>query len=594
VEGLPKQNELRMSDVLSRNLGESRSTFSRSRPILPSYRPGRPFVARAALAIVAMALAFVPVILVTGLNIWVPTAMVQEVFGVSYASLRLMQLGFFLVPVGHAFTLLISYPSRILADTVVSGSDDYIRYQAFGLSVYVIYGLTIFGLLALALRSRLSLTDCTLLLFVAFSKTLTMRMTEIGLTIDYDRLVTILYVALALVWMLRIKVADGYHATVKHSVVLGSFMGIAIGTKLTLGAIFLPFVLPLVISQSMPRLNRNRVWRLAVFGLSTLASFTSVILAYVLFRWDYLVRFGIGSFARFSDDALVHQSSPFLWDELRRWLDPGSYYFGLQCLATLSLILIVLLARDCWHHRDRFSAEFLTACVISGLVLAYEVARRTSGNSLLDCAAWIAFVNGVSGALLLHRAQRAIAGRWIVASLSVVCVTALVLQNPVQILQRLRVNSELAHAIQNRIELAGDLPHVYYMDDSSQPLLFPSVDLSVVTTSATSADGHDAFVKRYHQRALWASPANGVVHASHLMIVPEYVDTLPDTPANRREWPDMFPRVAVFDTSPELAGVLQNPGNTCTRYQFVAQDSTHLHSFYGYATRVTVCLLIQR
>jgi hypothetical protein len=539
-----------------------------------------------------LGLALLPAATVLLLHIWVPTAMIQEAFGVSYASVALMRLGYFLVPVGHAFTLLFSYPSRLYADVVTANGSNFAEYQVFGITSYVLTGLALAATVMFAIRGPLTLMERLLLIFVGFSKPFIMRMTNFGLSIDYDKMEPILYVILAYWWMARPALFE--RRPLVGTISAGLLTGLSTATKLTLLPVIGVLAVPLIWnwSRNCPGLQRFGLWM--CYMVATLVTYTTLILAYFLFNWQYLIRFGRETVARFSTDSLVQQSSPFLWFELRRWLDPRSYYFGWQALATIAACLLILIGFECVKTRDRRPVAFLLACVFSGAVLTYELARRTAGNSILDWAAWLAFVAAVGASMLLRRFGHAYLVKWVAAILGFTCVASLILQNPADALQRFQHNSRTAEAIQARISAAGELPHVYYMHASPQPLMFPSIDLSVVNTSALSPEAHDAFVAQFHPLARWADPANGPLAIAHVMIVPEYVDVLPDSPDVVREWPGRYAPVTIFGADPRFDAIREDPANACQSYMYDEQDRTYLHNLYQYATRVTVCQLSAR
>ena len=250
------------------------------------------------------------------------------------------------------------------------------------------------------------------------------------------------------------------------------------------------------------------------------------------------------------------------------------------------LILATVLA--VWRRR-LYALAFLAANVPAILVLLLQFSSRRTVGTMLDVSLYLAFGVTTLGVLCLRLGG----ARWLVQGLTVAmlagCLVAVVAAQPGAVFHRLIVNSEPGRQIDAIRSSRPDLPVVLYVDGWDQPLIFPSGDFFGVVGLAPN-DAVTRYRETYYPRTRYVSPGAGPIREPHIAIIPEYVELLPATPENLAEWPQMWPKVEVLGVQPALTAFVGEPEHGCQRFQFVAQDSTRLHAFYGYATRVTVCV----
>jgi hypothetical protein len=169
-----------------------------------------------------------------------------------------------------------------------------------------------------------------------------------------------------------------------------------------------------------------------------------------------------------------------------------------------------------------------------------------------------------------------------------VAALATAMMHPLAIVDRLASNSAQARTFETLRQAHPELPIVYYMSGYPQPLIFPSIDTYAhVGLQATPVTA--AYVRDVLPRTTFRGPQDGLLDGPQLMVIPEYLDTLPEDPADRVEWPDMYRRVDTLTEYPVFSERVARLGSACQVFQFRGEDSTSLHQIWVYPTRVTAC-----
>lgn len=533
--------------------------------------------------IVAGVLAFMPVLLIVATGIWAPSAMTQEMFSHYYATRLVLHFGYFFVPTGHGFGLY-NYPVSLVIENLFSGVSLFWRYHYFAIGTHLWNGTLNLLVFLVAWRLPMSATERWLLLVVGFAQWFVMRFMTFGLATNYHTLeqLLLLVTAVATIYYLF----GGRTPSTTAVVLLGALAGVATGTKLSL------FVLmgPLIGVVAMP-------WRsgvmafvraAAIFIASLIVAYLVLLTLYFQFRLDYFAPFWTSMVAYFSGPNL-QQRTPFFAQEFNAWLDPASFYFGFQALATCWFVALIAAV---WVgvRRPRWEVWlFLAANLPAIAVLGLQLWSRRTVGTMLDVALYLAFSVTTLAALCWRFGAPRRAVQWFTVAMLGACVIAMLTANPGAVFHRLIVNSDHARQIEAIAASHPTLPVVYYMDSWAQPLIFPAADFYGVVGIAPG-EGVAQYQKAYFPRTRWASPANAPIQEPHVAIIPEYLDMLPRTPENLAEWPDMYPKFEVLGVQPALTAFVNRPENGCRTFQFVGQDARRLHALYGYATRVTVCV----
>ena len=533
------------------------------------------------LAGVALLLAAQPVLIVTIARIWAPSTMIQEMFSHAFSTPMLLEHGTHFVPVGHFFALYVALPSFVANDLLADRSL-FDRAHAFVVAVYVLHGAILAVLYFIGLKLTPLLHERLALLLVAFGQGWLMRFTNLRLTVNYDLLINVLCLGLALMFVQRAR-SRGQPGR-STAITLGLIGGVMLGTKYSLLIILGPFMLLALLPR--PLTLGAALRQLAWSGLTVVVTAILLMLAYVHFRVESFTT-SVLELLAYHSSPLVRQSTPFMIQELQRWLDPDSYYFGLQALITIWAALLI--ATGLLVRARRVDALLIVAASVFGAaLLAYAFNQRRTGGTTLDISMFLLLDVAVLATCWRGEPRRHVVPRVAVGLLSLVAVLATAMLHPLAIVDRLAANSEQARAFEALRHAHPELPIIYYMSGYPQPLTFPSIDIYAhVGLQATPVTA--AYVRDVLPRTAFRGPADGLLEGPQLMVIPEYVDTLPESPSDRVEWPDMYPRVATLTEYPAFGGRVASLGLACQVFQFRGEYSSSLHHVWVYPTRVTAC-----
>jgi hypothetical protein len=178
------------------------------------------------------------------------------------------------------------------------------------------------------------------------------------------------------------------------------------------------------------------------------------------------------------------------------------------------------------------------------------------------------------------------------AAIGMLCAAAIIsvlMIHPLAMIDRLAYNSEQARAFEAFRQARPDLPIVYYMSGYPQPLAFQTIDLYAFD-GLQSTEVTAAYMRDLLPRTRFRGPNDGLLPGPQILVVPEYLDTVPETPADRVEWPDMYRRMATLTEHPALSERVARLGAACRAFQFRGEDTSSLHQIWVYPTRVTACV----
>ena len=549
----------------------------------PRTRPTvTPRAATSVLVGLALLLALEPYLIVTAARIWAPSAMIQEMFSHAFATPLLMAYGTHFVPVGHFFALYTALPN-VVANGVLASASAFDRAQAFTVGVYLLHGAVMFGLFLVGLRLTPALHERLALLLVAFGQGWLMRFTNLRLTVNYDLLVNVIFMVLALVWIWRTR--SERQSGRGTAILLGVVAGVIVGTKYSILVLVGPFLLLMLLPRppTLGTVVQQGLWS----ALTMVLTAAILMVAYFHGRLDFLASSLVELWA-YHASPLVNQSTPFMLLELRRWLDPSSYYFGLQALVTVWAVLLVATAVLVSSRRGE-TLLVVAASLFGAALLAYTFNQRRTGGTTLDVSMFLLFDVAVLATCWRDEVRRLVVPRVAVGLLCGAAVLSVVMMHPVALIDRLAANSQQARAFEAWRQARPDLPIVYYMSGFPQPLTFPTIDLyafgGLQATPVTAA-----YMRDIIPRATFRGPQDGLLPGPQLIVIPEYLEPVPETPADRVEWPDMYRSVDTQTTHPAFGERVRRLGANCQVFQFRGEDPTTLHHLWVYPTRVTACV----
>jgi hypothetical protein len=356
---------------------------------------------------------------------------------------------------------------------------------------------------------------------------------------------------------------------------LGVIAAIAIGTKLSLVAIIVPFVVVLAMAGARP--GRERLQAIGIFMAALTGTLVLGLMLYVRFRPERLVLF-IGDLIRLSlDPRWLDQRVEVIVRALQRWLSPRSAAFGFAVVATWAVLLFVG-ALVLWRRRQppRIGLFLTLSCGV-GMVLLYQLSRRSAPHSVIDLALFCLFQITVLSAIYGRQFDQT----KVAASSVILIVGAAVFEvgfsyHPIRQLNELARLSRTVRELHSILDNEPSLPIVYYMVHTNASLLFPSVDLYPLV-SGEREPLETVYLRHRHPRATVRSPGEGLWPERHVMVVPEY---LPRKPVE--------PPVEVFAVSPLFEAVLTDPANACRSFDVTGRSKLDMQFIAG-ATRVVVC-----
>lgn len=534
--------------------------------------------------LVAFAAPFLPLVIIWVFQLWAPVATVQEAFGTYYEHHALMQEDFHFVPTGHFALLILARPARVLVDVLIPGCSEFDRQHVFSLLFLLLHGLGLMLVFAWALRSRLPAAAKALLLFVPFASNFIEPLTILGCYINYHKLLEVLFLILACLVMRWFNGDLVVNRRLAFSV--GVFAAIAIGTKFSMAFVMMPFALVVCIpvGQGAPRIALS----LATFAVGCLIALFSIYLVYLHFNVAYVARF-ISDTSQIYASGWCQQKTPFLLMELGRFFDVSSHYFGWHLLVSTWLCLTAGSTLCAFWQRDVRLILLHTARVFTALLLARMFASRIAAGTMIDITNYLAFDIAVQAFVLARSLNAPVLVRAGGVALCACYLISAAVSGPGETLNRLAFRSALAREIDSVLGSRPDLPVVYYMENRSQPLLFPSASINSWFGAPLGSAGAGFLTSRY-PGVHFAEPKGGLLPFPHVAVVPEYLDALTATPETKAEWPEMWPPVDVFGQYPEFAAQLRGPRLRVFQFNEVQPPGRFLY-LTTYRTKVTVAIL---
>ena len=525
-----------------------------------------------------------PLLIAQTFGIWPPLTMVAEIFGAQFAMFPLMYLDFHYAQTGAAyFTILTTLPSAAAhAASIVL--QPFQQQHLFCVMFYLLHACLVAAIVSWSLRCGISRRISLSLLLVPISTAALQPVSVFGMMINYNKATELLLmIAVILVWrwLSRDPVANRLHT--RTLVLLGGLCGLAMGIKFSY-IIFLGPLFALAILRPENGIGMN-FRNLAKFTAIAVLSFFFFLAASMFFDPRRISLF-IKQQSSIYGAGWASQNTPFLLHEFLLSFGPNSYYFALQILF---IVYLVLFTGTCiWVIRsgDRRVQIFLWAqvLIIAGLCYLFWV-RRAQGT-MIDISLYLVF-----GSLILASLLARVSGLKKVATCIVLplCFGVFLAGERIS-LKALSKNSAIARELEVFRGISPDLPVIYYMQGLSQPILFPSPYIFAITGSAASPS-REKYLHRFYPEIRMADPDKGVVKGRHLAIIPEYLDLLPVTAETRKEWPDAWPEVAPLVRGP-LADVIKfrDAAGDCREFQFLeVQNRRWLLYFASYAHKITAC-----
>lgn len=530
---------------------------------------------------VAAIACFSPLLITIVFQIWPPTAMVHEVFGINFVGFMILEYGFHLVETGYCSIVVLNYIASIIVSSLFDHWSLFDRMSVFSIAFYAWHGALTFAVLAVATTDRsLRPMDCWGLLTIPLASSCLERVTCVGLMINYNKGAELAYLIsayLTIRWLAEARSFDRL-----TPVVMGALSGAFVGTKLAYAAIVAPLLCIIGISWDS-REKREAAKNTLLFVSTATIVLAAIAIVFFRFHVDYIPQF-VEATSKLYCGGWASQRTPFLFSELSNSHDPHSYYFSLRLFAggvTVSFIL------TCWlgiKLRSWRIALLVGAQTLGFATLALLLWRRASQGTMIDVTNYLAFCGAVNSAAITRHCSRL---RWCLPVFTLVTfVIGVAAADPFTMVGRLRHNSREARAIQNIISHRSSLPIVFYMAGLPQSLLFPSAE-QIMLYELSSASDPSRCLREFCPRLQTAHPGNGLINEAHIAIIPEYIDSIPRTEGVLREWPSIWPAVQVLSEYPELVKGLQDRSEESIHSQFTeVQPRTHLLYYHCHPTQV--------
>jgi hypothetical protein len=527
---------------------------------------------------VACIVCFASLIIVLAFNIWAPAAMVHETFGVHYTAYLMLSQTYYFVRNAHFFTLLYTFLPNFVVHSVFASATEFAKFQLYSLAIYFINGLVLAAILARVIFSRLPRFEKALILIVAGSPTIIVSKIVNPLTINYQMLEIVIFVVMTRGFMLI--VTGLWMPSRWHAVVYGACAAVAVGTKLSLVVICVPFLLVL----STYRSGYRSLWMAALaFLISGTVTGGCLLIVYLQLHLDYVLPFVRDLLTLSTDPSWLDQDVPALTYELTHWVGPSAILFGFWILVLTWGLSVACAVWATIRLRRRAYFPMVLLSVGVAVFVGYVVVRRTAPHSIYDAVMYTVFDAAILASLTLRRLHSWTLASAILAGLLLAWAEPLLVDNPIpQKISGLTRVSEGSRAIAGLMDAHPDLPIVYYVPDIRESLIFPSVHLYPVA-SGDRDPLERVYMATYQPRASFRTPSSGVLQEPHVMVVPEYVPAGLDS-SNPQSF-DVFRTFAPFSQAES------DPSNECQRFAFAAFWSNLDLQFATRPTTVTVCVI---
>ena len=538
--------------------------------ILSTLKQRRNTLLKSAFLPLATLSCFLPFIVLLFSGIWSPTAMVQETFTTNFMWLKLMTDPFELpisLPVGHAQILLFSYPVTFITDLLFGNRSIFDQFELFGVLWHAWSGLILASAIGISLFLPMRWHERFLLLLLPLSAPLLARSTNLGVFITYDRaqiLVAILLAMLLILWTCHRRapaLVDGF--------ALGAILAYATATKFTFGIALAP--LSLVMFAAAP----PRKWLPLVLAgsIGFGACFGLLVAGFFLLKYSAMTS-AFNQLVQYFSGAAVSQHDTTIVEAFRQFLQPRSWYFGLQIALLVSMgALIALLVRGPTAvHRS-----FVLGAALALSFYCYVLSRRLAFSSMIDLTILVILISVVSIAILVSIGQR-LASTVLASTLLATMLAAPLLYDFHRAFSIMRDNSQKGRELQGWIT-APNLPMIYYHDDWHQRLIFP--DPGIMLSTLLPEPG---WVRRpvmstvVPGRTFIRHPRDGVISGAHMAIIPEFIPKSAGEP----------PPIQVFGKFPDFDDLAEL--SRCKVVEFTAPQQWGTAHYYYYSTRVTACI----
>jgi hypothetical protein len=500
--------------------------------------------------------------------------MVHEVFATYF-----FQWGApYIIETGHGALASLAYLPSILVGGVFHGSDLFNQMLAFSYLFYALSGAAFVAMFAILIRSKVAVHDLMALLMVSAAPALLERETNFGLMINYDRAQALILVAVG--GLVLVKRGENFKSSIGAAILVGLLAGYACSVKFSNLVTIVPFMACLLIEERMDARRLAKHVGMAV--VSAALMFAVVMVVYSKFSLSTLVEMPL-SMKRLYSGPWLDQRTPFLSSELKRF-DGGSYYLSLQIVFASLLILYPATARVAIKSRSAQTIALVAAIPISLTALALILSRRLAQGTMIDVSLVTLFSVFLCVSLLLNSWTERAAVVAVGAGISGVVLIAVASMNPAAALGALAHNSSEARRLNQLLDEDNSRPIVYYTPGMSQPALIPSPE-QICGYKITDP----VLIAKRCPRFRIIDPRSGLTNAAHYAVLPQYLDTLPETPQLQKEWPEHWQKIQYLDTEAWQSALR---GRVCHRFNFVeTQSRAHLVYFSVYAATVTVCVI---
>jgi hypothetical protein len=508
------------------------------------------WAAAAALLIVAVTAALIPLWFIVGFELWWPATIGRENYSLYVTAFPMMEHGYFFARNAFLFSLLFAYPATLIDDLFFKIFPDFTEFNkfgAFGVTMYVLYAIAIIAVCSRAIFSKHLLAgEKLMLLWVAFGyQPLTLLIRNFT-EINYHMLEAILYTSCA---GMTIRWLWTDEAPKRSTVwIAGAAAALAIGAKLTFAVTMAPFFL--IVCVAIPGSWRGRIRSLGEFCLSAVLCGSVLLLAYLEFHITYVRRFLRDLAGLNTSGGWLVQHVDAVASGLREGFTTGSIMYGF-CMSGAILIGTALIAFAMCGRLPTRCRLFVSVSVIVLLFFVAFAYLRMASNTFADFTLWILFDLAILASMIMRLSAFHRIALVETAGLLYVCAvttyyTALGLPESVAFWKS---QSESGRAIDALIEQRSVLPIIYYLPDNpglAYQFVFPSVDL-IPVLSGDRQPIEDLYMRHVRPRVSFAAAGNGLRAGAQIAVIPEKIDGV--------ELSDLSPEFRQFLTSPNCSAI---------------------------------------
>jgi hypothetical protein len=508
------------------------------------------WAAGAALLIVAIAVALIPLGIIVGNGLWWPATMSNENYTLYFTAFPMMEHGYFFARNAFLFSLLFAYPTSIINDIffkIFPHFSEFERFGAFGVTMYVLYAISIITVCGRAIFSRyLLFGEKLMILWVAFGyQPLTLLIRNFT-EINYHMLEALLYAVCAdmtIRWLWTDEAPKRSTAWIA-----GGVVALAVGAKLTLVIAMAPFFL--IVCLALPGTWREWIRQFAAFCLSAVLCGSVLLLAYLEFHIRYVHRFLRDLAGLNTDSGWLVQHVESIEAGLRDGFTPGSVMYGFSMLSVMLLCtaLVVFAMRGRLQMRCRLFAFVSVGVCLFFVSFAF---LRLASNTFSDFIAWMLFDLAVLASMIV----RLSAFRWIaiVETAGLLYVSAVgVYYTGLGLPESIafwKSQSDAGREIHALIEQKPELRIVYYTPENPGTIykfVFPSIDF-IPVFSGDRQPIEDLYMRYARPRVSFAAVNKGLSDGAQIAVVPEKIRGV--------ELSDLTPEFRQFLTSPNCSAV---------------------------------------